>query len=73
MHEDDAVDLVGWVERSETHQCWAWAMGFAALYPSYDSDLRRHVFVTTRQLAVAVVAVRKHKICPAQGVACANA
>jgi hypothetical protein len=48
-------------------------MGFAALYPSYDSDLRRHVFVTTRQLAEAVVAVRKHKICPAQGVACANA
>jgi len=30
-------DLVGWVERSETHLCGAvQAMGFAALNPSYE-------------------------------------
>jgi hypothetical protein len=28
--------IVGWVERSDTHQCSArWAMGIAALHPSY--------------------------------------
>ena len=34
---------VGWVERSDTHHCLpvTWAMGFAALYPSYaETHLR---------------------------------
>jgi hypothetical protein len=31
-------ELVGWVERSETHQSpRCGVMGFAALYPSYDT------------------------------------
>jgi hypothetical protein len=36
------ISPVGWVERSDTHQCVAQkVMGFASLYPSYGTSLRR--------------------------------
>ena len=45
------ISPVGWVERSDTHQCPAQkVMGFASLYPSYD----RHTFAFSRRISPEV-------------------
>ena len=48
------VESVGWVERSDTHHARGERMGFAALYPSYDSWRERARRYCDRYALVAV-------------------
>jgi hypothetical protein len=84
MHEDDAVGphsprRMGGAKRYPSRSAPA-LMGIASLHPSDDGGLRRHVFVISRRLAErSFVASRyrrsakRHEICVAESVACANA
>jgi len=73
------ISPVGWVERSDTHQCPAQkVMGFASLYPSYD----RHTFAFSRRISPEVCIFvwpsrnggrREDRVQQAPGLPCAMA